>query len=85
MAKRKITVTVDEELVEAARGAFNAESLSAIVNTALAHEIDRRARRAALGRLLAEWEDQLGPVDPSVLADAESAFDEFADLSASIA
>ena len=55
MAKRKITVTVDEELVETAH-ALGRDSLSSVVNRALEREVDRRARHGALGRLLAEWE-----------------------------
>ncbi|MBW3615230.1 MAG: hypothetical protein KY439_07980 [Actinobacteria bacterium] len=75
MAKRKITVTVDEELVDAIRD-DEKESLSAVVNAALAREVDRRARRAALGRMLAEWEAKLGPVAPEATAAARAAFDE---------
>ena len=67
MAKRKITVTVDEELVETAH-ALGADSLSSVVNRALEREVDRRARHAALGRLLAEWDDAHGPVDDDTLA-----------------
>lgn len=74
MAKRKITVTVDEELVETAH-ALGTESLSSVVNQALAQEVDRRARSAALGRLLAEWEERLGPVDDAAAAWASAAFD----------
>jgi hypothetical protein len=75
MAKRKITVTVDEELVETVQAA-GGESLSAVVNAALAQEVERRARRAALGRLLAEWEAAAGPVSEAAAGDARAAFDE---------
>ncbi len=75
MAKRKITVTVDEELVETAH-TLGAESLSSVVNQALAQEVDRRARAAALGRLLADWETRLGPVDAEATAWAVAAFDD---------
>jgi hypothetical protein len=54
MAERKVTVTVDEHLVELVHQ-LGAESLSSVVNVALAAEVDRMARAAALGRLLAEW------------------------------
>lgn len=74
MAKRKITVTVDEDLVETAQ-ALGAESLSSVVNQALAREVDRRARSAALGRLLADWEERLGPVDDAASAWASATFD----------
>ena len=75
MAKRKITVTVDEELVEAVRASGSA-SLSGVVNKALAREVDRVARAAALGRLLADWDRELGPVGESAVAAATAAFDD---------
>jgi hypothetical protein len=75
MAKQKITVTVDADLVSAIRAAHG-ETLSAVVNAALAEEVDRRARRAALGRLLAEWDAALGPVPAEAAAMARAAFDE---------
>ncbi|MCA1846381.1 MAG: type II toxin-antitoxin system CcdA family antitoxin [Actinobacteria bacterium] len=75
MAKRKITVTVDEELVDTV-SALGAESLSAVVNEALAHEVERRARAAALGRLVAEWDARYGPVSDEAAAAASAAFDD---------
>lgn len=75
MAKRKITVTVDEDLVTAAQSLGDA-SLSSIVNAALAEEVDRRARAAALSRMLAEWDAEFGPVDEAHRAAAAAAFDD---------
>ncbi|MGQ0466501.1 MAG: type II toxin-antitoxin system CcdA family antitoxin [Sporichthyaceae bacterium] len=75
MAKQKITVTVDEDLVEAVRAEGHA-TLSAVVNAALAREVDRRARHAALGRMLAEWEAAEGPVSAVDEAAAREAFAE---------
>lgn len=75
MAKRKITVTVDEDLVEAVQ-ALGADSLSAVVNAALGSELDRRSRAAALGRMLAEWDNTLGTVPDHVAATAAAAFDD---------
>lgn len=75
MAKRKVTVTVDEELIDAVR-ADDGSTLSAVVNEALEREVERRGRRAALGRLLAEWEAAGGPVSPEAAAVARAAFDE---------
>lgn len=75
MAKRKITVTVDEELVDEARR-LGVESLSSVVNAALAEHVDRAARRAALRDLLDEWDAKYGPVDDETLAWAKDAFDE---------
>jgi hypothetical protein len=75
MAKRKITVTVDEELVEAVQS-LGREPVSAVVNAALAREVDRRARAAALGRLLADWDEAFGPVPGAEQAAAAAAFDD---------
>lgn len=75
MAKRKITVTVDEDLVAAVQ-VGGADSMSAVVNTALAHEVDRRARGAALARLLDEWESEYGPVPAEAASAAREAFDD---------
>jgi len=75
MAKRKITVTVDEELVSAAQE-LGDTSLSAVVNMALFHEMDRRARAHALRQLLDRWETELGPVPASDLEAARAAFDQ---------
>ncbi len=75
MAKRKITVTVDETLVEAVQ-TLGAESLSAVVNVALAAEVDRRARSAALGHLIATWDGAFGPVPDHLLVAAVAAFDD---------
>jgi hypothetical protein len=75
MAKRKITVTVDEELVATVQ-TLGADSLSAVVNAALSREVDRRARAAALARLLADWDAAFGPVPKQAAADAAAAFDD---------
>ncbi|MGH3874319.1 MAG: type II toxin-antitoxin system CcdA family antitoxin [Pseudonocardiaceae bacterium] len=75
MAKRKITVTVDEGLVEQAH-LLGVESLSAVVNQALAAHIERLARRAALRQLLDDWEREFGPVSAAAAAQARAVFDE---------
>jgi hypothetical protein len=75
MAKRKITVTVDEQLVEEARR-LGETSLSAVVNDALAAEIDRLARRAALKDLLDGWDAVAGPPSERATRQARAAFDE---------
>lgn len=74
MAKRKITVTVDADLVDELRA--GEEAMSAVVNQALAAHYERRARQAALGDLLAEWESRLGPIPEHAAAEARAAFDE---------
>ena len=78
MAKRKITVTVDEELVDLAHE-FGEEKLSAVVNAALAEHVERLGRLAALRHLLDRWEATAGPVPPEFRADAAAAFDEAGD------
>lgn len=75
MAKRKITVTVDEDLVDAVRS-LGLESLSSVVNAALSSEVERRARAAALERLLRDWDARLGPVSDDAIARARDAFDD---------
>src|SRR5260370_14594817 len=75
MAKRKITVTVDEELVDLAH-AFGEEQLSAVVNTALAEHVERLGRLATLRQLLDRWEAQAGTVTPELPADSAAPFDE---------
>lgn len=74
MVKRKITVTVDADLVESVQ-AEPGESLSGLVNAALRAEHDRKARRIALRALLDAWDAELGPVDDDTLAWADDAFD----------
>lgn len=75
MAKRKITVTVDEETVALVQDQGE-DNLSAVVNAALAEHADRLGRRAALGRLLATWDDRHGAVSARARRDATAAFDE---------
>lgn len=76
MAKRKITVTVDEELVDRAHQLGAASSLSAVVNDALATHVERLDRLAGLRDVLESWERRYGPVGPEERADAAAAFDE---------
>lgn len=68
-------MTVDEDLVDTVQ-ALGAESLSAVVNEALSYEVERRARAAALGRLLADWDATYGPVADEAAAAAAAAFDD---------
>ncbi|MGI5217119.1 type II toxin-antitoxin system CcdA family antitoxin [Nocardia sp. CA-290969] len=75
MAKRKITVTIDEEVLAKARQLGDAH-LSAVVNAALAEHVDRLARRDALRDLLEGWERSVGPVGDDDASDAAAAFDE---------
>ncbi|MGH8907254.1 MAG: type II toxin-antitoxin system CcdA family antitoxin [Egibacteraceae bacterium] len=75
MAKRKITVTVDEEVVEQAR-LLGMDNFSAVVNEALTAHVERLARGAALDELLDDWERKFGPVSEAAAAEARAAFDE---------
>jgi len=68
-------VTVDAELVESVQ-ALGVESLSSVVNEALTAEVERRARAAALGRMLADWDAAFGPVSGEASAAAAAAFDD---------
>lgn len=80
MAKRKITVTVDEELVEVLRQ-LDAGSISSVVNNALTEHVEKLGRLKALGMMLDEWDREFGPVDdPALEADARAAFDEAAGI-----
>lgn len=75
MAKRKVTVTVDDNLIEQAQ-LLGDTNLSAVVNVALRLHVERLARRAALGQLLDTWDRRLGAVPEADAAAAQAAFDE---------
>ena len=75
MAKRKVTVTLDEDLVEVVRSQ-GAESLSAVVNEALLAHADRIGRLAALREQLDHWDKVLGPVSAKAARQATEAFDQ---------
>lgn len=74
MAKRKVTVTVDEELIAQIR-ALDGPSFSGVVNDALREHVGGLARHQALSEWLVRWERELGPIPPEATADAEAAFD----------
>jgi hypothetical protein len=71
MATRKISVTVEEELVDAVQGRVGARGVSGFVTRAIRHELEREE----LGELLSELEEILGPPDKELLAEAAAAFD----------
>lgn len=79
MGKRKITITVDEDLVEWLRA--EDEAVSAVVNTALRAHHERWLCQRALADLLDEWDDEQGPVPQWAIDDAKSAFDELDGIS----
>jgi hypothetical protein len=69
---RKISVTVDGELVDAVQGRVGARGVSGFVSRAIRHELEREE----LGEVLAELEEILGPADEEMLAEAAAAFDD---------
>jgi len=64
--KRKISVSLDEELVAELETAE--ESLSAQVNEAVRGELTRRRRRRLLSELLDRLDAEHGPVDEALIA-----------------
>jgi antitoxin CcdA len=60
-AKRKVSLTLDADLVAEAEAA--GENLSAQVNLALRDDLARRRRHRALGALLARLDAEQGPLD----------------------
>ncbi|AEH08683.1 MULTISPECIES: type II toxin-antitoxin system CcdA family antitoxin [Protofrankia] len=61
LAKRKVSVTLDADLVAAVEAA--GENLSAQVNTALRDELARRRRHRALGDMLDQLAAERGALD----------------------
>ncbi|MHB1487832.1 MAG: type II toxin-antitoxin system VapB family antitoxin [Acidimicrobiales bacterium] len=76
MAKRKITVTIDEELVEQAHRLGKDTTLSGLVNQALSVHVERLGRLAALREVLDAWESSYGPTSVEATLAAKGAFDE---------
>jgi hypothetical protein len=64
--KRKISVTLDEDLVSALE--VEDETLSAQVNTAVRVEVERRVRQQLLQRWLDELEQADGPIDEALVS-----------------
>ncbi|WP_419838888.1 hypothetical protein [Candidatus Poriferisodalis sp.] len=65
MTKRRITLTVDEDLLReagAAVSAGEASSVSAWVNEAMADKSEHRRRLRALGEAIADYESEFGPI-----------------------
>jgi hypothetical protein len=60
--KVRKTLTLDPDIVEAFGG--DNQALSATVNEVLRVEVERRQKREALGRFVAELEEKWGPADP---------------------
>ena len=72
MHKRRVTVTVDEELLEAANRAVSeglARSVSEWVSEAMAQRRDRDARLAVMRRLVNEYEAMHGSISDEEIAE----------------
>ncbi|WP_328523845.1 hypothetical protein [Kribbella sp. NBC_00359] len=71
--KNKLSVTVDQEVVEAARVAVSSGrvgSVSAWVNEALHRQMDHERRLRGLDRFLAAYEAEHGEIEPAEMAEA---------------
>jgi predicted transcriptional regulator len=69
MRMTRVNITVPDDLVERARAAgLNVSRLAA---AALAEELDRQAKRAALDAYLAELDAELGPIPSHELEAAQ--------------
>lgn len=71
MATRKLSVTVDEELVDEVQGRVGPRGFSRFVSRAIRHELERQE----LKDLLAELEGELGPPDEAMMSEASALFD----------
>jgi hypothetical protein len=71
MGTRKISVTVEEDLVNALQGRVGSRGVSRFVSRAIRHELEREE----LGDLLADLEAQLGLPDERFVAEAAASFD----------
>ena len=72
MQKQRVTVTVDEVLLDAASAAVNegrARSVSEWVSEAMAQRRDRDTRLAVLGRLVEEYEAEHGFITGDEIAE----------------
>lgn len=64
--KRKVSITLDEDLIAALES--EGETLSAQVNSAVRLEVERRARQRLLRNWLDEMESSDGSVDEALVA-----------------
>ena len=71
MGTRKLSVTVDEELVDEMQGRVGNRGVSGFVTRAIRHELER----GELEELLADLETELGPPDEKMMAEAGALFE----------
>jgi antitoxin CcdA len=65
LSKRKVSVSLDEDLVEELER--QEEGLSAQVNVAVRAELERRRRNRLLSEMLDQLDVEHGPVDESLI------------------
>jgi Arc/MetJ-type ribon-helix-helix transcriptional regulator len=82
VATRKISVTVDADLVDAVQRRVGERGFSRFVSDAIAAAIDRDEERAELREWLAELEEEDGPADPELVAYYVAAIDEAGEANA---
>jgi Arc/MetJ family transcription regulator len=70
MTTEKVSLTLDEELVTAARDEAGRRGLSGYVN----HALRRQLQHDRLTRLLREMDEEAGPVDPEVMEEVRRAW-----------
>ncbi len=71
MGMTKLSVTVQDELATEMRERAGSRGISAFVNQAVRHEL----QLGRLGALLADLENELGPPDEAMVADALASLD----------
>ncbi len=72
MTKRRVTLTIDADLLDEARAAVSdgdASSVSAWVNQAMADKTEHRRRLKALGEAIADYEAEFGKITPEEVAE----------------
>jgi Arc/MetJ-type ribon-helix-helix transcriptional regulator len=81
MSKRRITLTLDEDVVEALR-TVGGDSMSAVANDALREALERRAHQAAVLEWLEEQYGTHGRPSESDYAAADAVLGQFGDRAA---
>jgi hypothetical protein len=70
MATAKVSLTLDEELIEEAREVAGSRGLSGYMNRALGKQLQHDRVR----KLLAEMDEEFGPVDDEIMHDVRRAW-----------
>lgn len=77
MTKRRVTVSLDEDLISAVQAMAADRSLSAVVNDVLRQAVVEEADRAAMLRWLDELDERYGAATPAEIEAADSFLDAF--------